>query len=126
MTVRELVDTGMTETDESLLTLNKILVGLSPNTPVKNSVEMTQEQKDLIDGMINAAISYWPSIGQTSVNGFRGNWLVREGILRETEDRWELTVEKRPYDVLMIKSPFSFSIIKLPWMTKPLHVTWPF
>jgi hypothetical protein len=122
----QFIVTGMTETDETLLTLNKILVGLSPNTPVKNSVEMTPAQKDLIDGMINAAINYWPSIGQTSVNGFRGNWLVREGILRETEDRWELTVEKRPYDVLMIKSPFSFSIIKLPWMTKPLHVTWPF
>jgi hypothetical protein len=122
----QFIVTGMTETDESLLTLNKILVGLSPMVPVKNSVEMTQEQKDLINGMINAAINYWPAIGQTSVDGFRGNWLVREGILRETEDRWELTVEKRAYDILMLKSPFSFSIIKLPWMDKPLHVTWPF
>ncbi|MEM6719512.1 MAG: contractile injection system tape measure protein [Bacteroidota bacterium] len=118
--------TGMTQTEESLLTLNKILVGLSPTTPVKDSVDMTDAQKKLIDGMLQAVINYWPEIGQTSINGFRGNWLVREGILRETEDRWELTVEKRPYDVLMLKSPFSFSIIKLPWMNKPLHVTWPF
>ncbi|WP_298507607.1 contractile injection system tape measure protein [uncultured Kordia sp.] len=122
----QFIVTGQTETEESLLTLNKILTGLSPNTPVKDSVEMTQDQKDLINGMIQAAISYWPAIGQTSTNGFRGNWLVRDGILRETEERWELTVEKRPYDVLMLKSPFSFSIIKLPWMEKPLHVTWPF
>ncbi|MEM6684323.1 MAG: contractile injection system tape measure protein [Bacteroidota bacterium] len=118
--------TGMTKTDESLLALNKLLAGLSPTTPVKDAVEMTEDQKNLIDGMIKAAIGYWPEIGQTSINGFRGNWLVREGVLRETEERWELTVEKRPYDVLMIKSPFSFSIIKLPWMHKPLHVTWPF
>jgi len=122
----QFIVTGLTETEESLLTLNKILVGLSPNTPIKDSIEMSQDQKDLINGMIQAAINYWPAIGQTSTNGFRGNWLVREGILRETEDRWELTVEKRPYDVLMLKSPFSFSIIKLPWMEKPLHVTWPF
>ncbi|MFK7748135.1 MAG: contractile injection system tape measure protein [Kordia sp.] len=118
--------TGLTETEESLLTLNKILVGLPPNVPVKSSIEMTDEQKQLIDGMIQAAIHHWTAIGDTSINGFRGNWLVREGILRETEDRWELTVEKRAYDILMLKSPFSFSIIKLPWMEKPLHVTWPF
>ncbi|PTX64060.1 hypothetical protein C8N46_101670 [Kordia periserrulae] len=118
--------TGHTQTEESLLALNKILVGISPETPVKDSVEMTESQKELINSLIQAAINYWPEIGQTSVDGFRGNWLVRDGILRETEDRWELLVEKRPYDVLMIKSPFSFSIIKLPWMEKPLHVTWPF
>lgn len=71
-------------------------------------------------------ISYWPAIGNTSVNGFRGNWLVRDGLLTELEDKWELTVEKRAYDVLIHQSPFSFSIIKLPWMEKPLHVTWPY
>ncbi|WP_046744088.1 contractile injection system tape measure protein [Kordia zhangzhouensis] len=118
--------TGLTQTEESLLTLNKVLAGLAPNTPVQDSIDMTDSDKQLIDGMIEAVIQYWSAIGQTSVNGFRGNWLVREGVLKETEDRWELLVEKRPYDILMLKSPFSFSIIKLPWMQKPLHVTWPF
>jgi hypothetical protein len=120
------VVTGLTQTDESLLTLNKVFCGLSPDTPVRDSIEMTQDQKQLIDGLIQAAVGYWTAIGTTSINGFRGNWLVREGILRETEDRWELTVEKRAYDILLMKSPFSFSIIKLPWMQKPLHVTWPY
>jgi hypothetical protein len=118
--------TGLTETEESLLTLNKVLSGLSPNTPVKEGLEISEKNKQLIDGLIQAAIGYWSSIGDTSINGFRGNWLVRDGILRETEERWELTVEKRAYDILLMKSPFSFSIIKLPWMQKPLHVTWPY
>jgi len=120
------VVTGLTQTDESLLTLNKVLCGLSPDTPVRDSIEMTEDQKKLIDGLIQAAIGYWTDIGDTSVNGFRGNWLVRDGILRDTEERWELTVEKRAYDILMNRSPFSFSIIKLPWMQKTLHVTWPY
>ena len=118
------VVTGLTQTEESLLTLNKILSGLSPDAPIRESIEMTENEKNLIDGLIKSAIGYWSAIGDTSVNGFRGNWLVREGILRETEERWELTVEKRAYDILLMKSPFSFSIIKLPWMQKPLHVTW--
>jgi hypothetical protein len=118
------VVTGLTQTDESLLVLNKVFCGLSPDAPVRNSIEMTKDQKQLIDGLILAAIGYWTAIGDTSMNEFQVNWLVRDGILRETEERWELTVEKRAYDILLIKSPFSFSIIKLPWMQKPLHVTW--
>jgi hypothetical protein len=118
--------TGMTETEPSLLVLNKVLSGLSPDAPIRGNIEMTTDEKQLIDGMIQAAISYWSAIGTTSIDGFRGNWLVRDGILTETEDRWELMVDKRSYDILLIKSPFSFSIIKLPWMTKPLHVTWPY
>ncbi len=118
--------TGLTQTDESLLVLNKVLSGLSPDAPVRDSIDMSEEHKQLIDGLIQAAIGYWSAIGDTSINGFRGNWLVRNGILSETDDRWELTVEKRAYDILLMKSPFSFSIIKLPWMQKPLHVTWPY
>jgi hypothetical protein len=121
----QFIVTENTETEESLLVLNKVLCGLSPNTPVRDSVEMMQEQKELIEGMVIAVISHWSTIGQTSTDGFRGNWLVRDGILRETEECWELAVEKRAYDILIQSSPFSFSTIKLPWMKKPLHVTWP-
>ncbi|GGG31337.1 hypothetical protein GCM10011344_35330 [Dokdonia pacifica] len=118
--------TGLTETEESFLVLNKLLCGIPIETPVKDGIDISQEHKTLIEGLIEAVIGYWPAIGDTSIEGFRGNWLVRDGILREEEDRWTLTVEKKAYDILMLKSPFSFSIIKLPWMTKPLHVSWSF
>ncbi|MFT5890112.1 MAG: hypothetical protein ACI9Y7_000201 [Dokdonia sp.] len=118
--------TGATQTEEALLVLNKVLCGIPITTPIKEGIEISQDHKTLIQGLIEAAIGYWPAIGQCSIDGFRGNWLVRDGILREEAERWTLTVEKRAYDILMLKSPFSFSIIKLPWMTKPLHVTWSF
>ena len=118
--------TGLTHTEESLLTLNKILCGIAPATPIKDSLAISETEKELINGLIQSAIGYWSAIGTCTIDGFRGNWLVREGILTEEEDRWNLTVEKKSYDILMLKSPFSFSIIKLPWMIKPLHVHWPF
>ncbi|NHN24924.1 hypothetical protein FIA58_004465 [Flavobacterium jejuense] len=120
------VITGLTKTEEYLLPLNKVLCGLSLTTPVMESIVITEDQKKLINGLISAAISHWPSVGDTSILGFRGNWLVRDGLLIEKEERWELTVEKRVYDLLLHKSPFSFSIIKYPWMEKPLHVIWPY
>jgi hypothetical protein len=118
--------TGLTETAEELLSLNKILCGLPISAPVKSSINISNENKELLESLIHAAINYWPAVGDTSVNGFRGNWLVRDGVLSEYADKWQLTVDKRAYDLLLQHSPFSFSIIKFPWMEKPLHVSWPY
>lgn len=115
---------GLSDTEEYLLPLNKILCGLPLPEPVPDGIVITEENKNLMDGLIKAAISYWPQIGTCTIEGFRGNWLVRDGMLVKQEDRWELTVEKRAYDILIQKSHFSFSIIKLPWMDKPIHVNW--
>ena len=120
------VITGVSETEDSYLALNKILCGLSVTDSVPAKIEISQEKEILIVGLINAAVSYWSAIGHSSVESFRGNWLIRDGILTELEDKWELTVDKRAYDVLINKSPFAFSIIKYPWMHKPLHVIWPY
>jgi hypothetical protein len=118
--------TGLTQTEEYLLPLNKLLCGLPLSTPVKNSIEITEADKTLINGLVQAAINYWPAIGQNSIEGFRGNWLVRDALLYELEDKWQLKLEKRAYDILIHKSPFSFSVIKYQWMQKPLHVIWPY
>jgi hypothetical protein len=120
------VITGMNQTEETFLPLNKILCGLPLTDAVPDSIEISQDNQQLINGLIEAAISHWPEIGDCSIDGFRGNWLVRDGILVELEDKWELTVEKRAYDVLINRSPFAFSLIKYHWMEKPLHVIWPY
>ena len=118
--------TGLSNTEEAYLPLNKVLCGQSLTQSVPTGITISEAEKQLLDGLIKAVISHWSSIGETSVDGFRGNWLVRDGLLQEWEDRWELTVEKRAYDVLLNRFPSSFSIIKFPWMEKPLHVIWGF
>ena len=118
------VVTGLSNTEEPFLVINKILCGLAVQEPVQDGIVITDAQQQLIDGLINAVIAHWPAVGSSSISGFRGNWLVRDGLLTEQEDKWELTVEKRAYDILINKCPFSFSIIKYPWMNKPLHVNW--
>ncbi|WP_286911840.1 contractile injection system tape measure protein [Flavobacterium sp. UBA4197] len=118
--------TGLQKTDEVCLSLNKVLCGLPVNQDLADQMEISNEDQLLMTGLIEAAISHWTAIGRCSVDAFRGNWLIRDGILTEHEDKWELTVEKRVYDLLLNKSPFSFSIIKHPWMSKPLYVNWPY
>ena len=118
---------GLSQADESSLSLNKVLCGIDTQDSIGNSVVISDQDKALMDMLLESAISSWTSIGSSSsIDGFRGNWLVREGILTETEDHWELTVERLAYDILLSQSPFAFSVIKLPWMEKPLYVTWSF
>ena len=120
------VVTGLTETEEAYLPLNKVLCGLSVTDSIPDTIEISETDKTIMQELLKAVISHWPEIGSTSIDGLRGNWLVRDGILVELTDKWELTVEKRAYDILINRSPFSFSIIKYPWMSKPLHVNWPY
>ncbi len=118
--------TGQEQTEECFLTLNKILCGVPLSETITDGIDIPEAHKQIIEGLIDAAIGHWPSAATTTVNGFRGNWLVRNGILTEEEGRWELTVERKAYDLLFNHSPFSFSIINYTWMDKPLHVKWPY
>lgn len=120
------VVSGQTQTEEHLLPLNKLLCGLALSQAVPDGIALLPAEQSLIEGLIEAVIGHWPAIGSCSIDGFRGNWLVRDGLLTEKEDKWELYVEKKAYDLLIQHSPFSFSIIKYPWMDKPLHVNWPY
>lgn len=116
--------TGLSNTEEFFLVLNKILCGIPVTHPVPEEVTITEDEKELMHGLLNAAIAHWSAIGNTSIDGFRTSWLVRDGLLNIESNHWELVVEKRAYDILIQHSPFSFSEIKFPWMGKPLDVNW--
>jgi Contractile injection system tape measure protein len=116
--------TGATETEEPYLLLNKIILGLDINHPIETKINMSNAEKEIAESLLNASIHHWDAISQSSLEGFRGNWLIRKGQLIETEHQWELTVEKNGYDLLLSTAPFSYRFIKFPWMKKPLYVTW--
>jgi hypothetical protein len=121
--------TGQHHTDEQHLVLNKLICGLDITNPIETSVDQDAETRakntETADSLIDAMIQYWSAIGSSSIDGFRGNWLVRQGSLREHSGHWDLIVEAKPYDVLLQQIPVSFSIIKHPWMHKPINVSWP-
>ncbi len=122
----QFVATGLTETEAHYLALNKVLCGVQICGPVVNKIEISSKDIELIEQLLRAVAGHWNAIGSTSTEGFRGNWLIREGILVEYDDKWELFIEKRAYDLLLNQSPFTFSLIKYPWMSKPLYVQWPY
>ena len=116
---------GQQQTEEHHLLLNKLMVGLPIEVAATAGVEMSANHCEVAEGLINSVIQHWQAIGRSSIEGFRGNWLIRDGVLTEHDEYWHLLVEKRPYDLLLDRMPFGFSQVRLPWMEKAIVVDWP-
>lgn len=116
---------GFIHAEEPHLVLNKVLCGLEPSAPVPVQTDFTDVEVAMMEGLLRAIIGHWPASGASSLEGFRGNWLLRDGVLSDNSDHWGLTVMRKPWDVLLSKSPFSYAVIKMPWMARAVYVTWP-
>ncbi len=114
------------QTANTDLALNKIICGLTPEARLSENIEITTEDATFSDQVLNALISNWRALGSTSIPALRETFLIREGLLAESSEQWKLTVERKTFDVLLNQCPFSFSVIKYPWMKKPLVVEWGF
>lgn len=118
------VVTGKQSTINSELALNKIICGLSPEISLSENIEITTEDTALSDQLLKALIAQWNALGTTSVEALRETFLIREGVLSESPEQWKLTVKPGTFDMLLSQCPFSFSLIKYPWMEKALVVDW--
>lgn len=116
--------TGTEDDPEYDLVLNKLLAGLQPADVLSDVTDLEVAQQELVTGMIHAVMMQWDKMKNTSLEGFRNAFLMREGYVFQTEDSWVLRVEQRGYDVILQTLPWSFGMIKFSWMTKPLIVEW--
>ncbi|MCP4688576.1 MAG: hypothetical protein GY859_11030, partial [Desulfobacterales bacterium] len=113
-----------TDAPEYQLVLNKVLCGLKTGAPIAKSIDMEEFEKEAADGLIKSMIHQWKILKNTSVQGFRETFLARDGRLLLKEDRWELEVIPKPFDMLLDQIPWSFNVIKHPWMAKAVYVKW--
>lgn len=120
----EYLVTGATDSDESELVLNKLLVGLKAETPVPNEIELSLAEKEEAEHLLTVVIQNWSVLKGTSVEGFRATFLRKEGHLKKDFTGWKLHVERATMDVLLEKLPWSYSVIKLPWVTEMIYVEW--
>jgi contractile injection system tape measure protein/pentapeptide repeat protein len=116
--------TGEKISNENDLILNKVLCGYPINEPVETTIDFEESETELIDSLIKAMISNWPAIQYSSIAAVRETFLVRDGTLAEKEDRWELRIKRKTFDILVDQIPWSFSVISFKWMNKPIYVIW--
>ena len=115
---------GRCSSPEYQLVLNKILCGVTTGTPIVREITMDDNEATVVVSLLQSIIEHWTAIGSTSVAGLQESFLQREGRLRLKNDSWHLLVEARAFDMLLDRLPWSFSLIKFPWMQRPIHVEW--
>jgi hypothetical protein len=118
--------TGQARAPEHALVLPKLLCGMEPSVLAGAPVELDEEERREAESLLQAAIDYWPALGQTSLDGFRGNFLVRPGKLSKRGDDDLLQVEKQAWDILLGQLPWGIGMVRLPWMARMLWVEWPY
>lgn len=112
------------EGKEYEMTLNKIISGVPFEVPLEKDLVLTNKEIETSESLLNGVIQNWSILKNSSIDNLRGSFLIRDGRLEETEKAWILKVEQKGFDVLIDKIPWSFNLIKFPWMNKPIHVDW--
>ena len=107
------------------LGLCKVLLGVEPHQqpmflPEPLSDEIHRELHDLL----SSVIQHWGALGSTTPASLQQSFLQRRGVLTESATELRLRMEVQGVDVLLQRLPWSISVIRLPWMNRPLYVDW--
>ncbi len=116
--------TGQSEIPEYHLVFNKILCGLNIDFSVPQSIELSDEEEKMSSLLHTSVLQNWEMMKNSSIENFRGAFLLREGSLGEEETTWVLQVEHKPYDIVLSSLPWTISMVNLPWMKKRVKVEW--
>jgi hypothetical protein len=116
--------TGKTECEEHELVLNKIICGVPISTFVENTLEITENEREVSASLLDGILSNWDKMNGSSVEALQENFLMRDGYLEQTDMGWKLEVNRQTLDILIDYLPWAFSMIKLPWMETNLATTW--
>ena len=102
----------------------KLLCGLEQTDLFDFGPDVSETESEECSSLLRAVIGQVPILGEMSIAGFRGTFLLRQGVLAMRDGAWLLRVESQTYDVMLDKFPWTFEWVKLPWMQTPLRVEW--
>jgi hypothetical protein len=117
--------TGEVTAPEHRLVLAKVLCAVALDEPVEADVGLTEAEQDESIALLEAAIRHWGALRGSSPDALRAEFLTRAGTLSvDADGDWLLRVAAETADILLDQLPWSISLVKLPWMPRPLRVEW--
>jgi|GEM_PF-4845734 len=116
--------TGETDIPEYELTLSKVICNWHTNAPLPRYLNLTEEMEMEANALLVSVVEHWSALKNTSAEGLRATYLRRPGLLQTGEDKYLLQIERNAFDMLLHKLPWTFSMVNLPWMSRPMEVEW--
>lgn len=115
---------GKQEHPEQELTLNKIICEIPIEEPLPLQIILTELEHQVAGQLMEALRQQWEKIKNTSVEGLQLSFFQRDGALTPIQDGWKMRVEQKGIDVLLQYLPWSWGMVRLPWMQKILYTEW--
>lgn len=109
---------------ETELQLNKVLCGLDIIKPVPKSFLLAEVEKEECLNLIKTVLERWNALKTANPAALRDTYLQRDGVLKQSGQSWNLTVERNSFDVMLERLPWSINLIKLPWLSQIIYVEW--
>lgn len=122
--IQRLVTFEEKEYKEKELAFNRILVNCPFSEPLPVNMELTEKEIQVVESMLNGVKENWTKVQNISIKGFQYNFIERSGRLEQKEEKWVLSVDPRPYDMLLDSVPWSYTKVRFPWLKKQIHVSW--
>jgi len=116
--------TDTEEPNEHDLSLLKFLCGIPFNIPIKKYLQLSAEEKEEADALLQVVIEHWGALGAVSNASLQETFLQRDGKLYQTQNGWRLQIEKKTLDILLNQLPWNISIVKLQWMKEFVTIDW--
>lgn len=109
---------------EYLTTVEKVLCGMAIDEVLDFGEPVTDAEADECSTLLLAMIEHAGVLGDLSIEGLRGTFLLRPGVISAEDGVWVMRVERRPFDVVLDRLPWSFDWVTLPWMHSAMRVEW--
>jgi hypothetical protein len=106
------------------LVFHKTLVGMDVETAIAADLPLSPEEIASCNELLQAVITHWKALRNTSADGLREAFLQREGKLSLADKGYIVHVAQKPQDILLSHLPWGCGMIKLPWLDNIIHVTW--
>jgi hypothetical protein len=124
LTMMHFLATGRTRFEEHELVVSKILCGCALEEPVEPA-RISEPSVYEAEVLLNEVIAQWSILKNTSIEALRESFLQRGGkLVNSAGEKYRLIIAPDSLDVLLDHIPWSFSLIRLPWMEKVLSVEW--
>jgi len=116
--------TNEEEPTEELLIFPKLLCGWPLQMPVINSFQITEYERTECENLLRSVIENWKALKNTSIKALQESFLQRSGKLIEKNDQFVVQPEQQSIDLLLEFVPWTFRLIRLPWMKKAMQIDW--
>ncbi len=116
--------TGEATPPEYWLALNKVLCGMDLDAIHEWTGSVTAAEAAETQRMLTAVLAHGTALGELSIDGLRGTFLLRKGALTTRDGAWLLRVERQLCDIVLDRLPWTLEWIRLPWMPAPLRIEW--